>query len=79
MMSRMTAGLYKSSVHRVINTSGLHRYSAPMFLDGNLDFVIRPVVEGPSPPTDTLTVEEHMMERFGTARDQFQKAVSTAA
>jgi isopenicillin N synthase-like dioxygenase len=79
MMKRMTAGLYKSSVHRVINTSGLHRYSAPIFLDGNLDFVIKPVVEGPSPPANLLTVEEHMMERFGTARDRVQTAISTGA
>ncbi|KAH9906292.1 2og-Fe oxygenase family protein [Xylariomycetidae sp. FL2044] len=69
MMKRMTAGLYKSSVHRVLNTSGRHRYSVPCFLDGNLDFVVRSVVEGPEPRFDRLTVEEHMMERFQTSRD----------
>ncbi|KAH8655867.1 hypothetical protein BX600DRAFT_515554 [Xylariales sp. PMI_506] len=79
MMKRMTAGLYKSAVHRVVNTSGAHRYSVPMFLDGNLDFVIVPVVDGPSPPTDRLTVEQHMMERFGTARDYIKPGISTGA
>lgn len=75
MMSRMTAGLYKSSVHRVINTSGKDRYSVPMFLDGNLDFVIEALVEGPKPPSNRLTVEEHMTERFGTARDAIKTGV----
>ncbi|KAF2084925.1 putative oxidoreductase [Saccharata proteae CBS 121410] len=70
MMKQMTAGLYKSSLHRVINKSGVSRYSVPCFLDGNLDFAIRPVVEGPDTVQDELTVEQHMMERFGSARDR---------
>ncbi|KAI1339804.1 hypothetical protein F5Y15DRAFT_382171 [Xylariaceae sp. FL0016] len=68
IMKRMTAGLYKSSMHRVVNTSGKHRYSVPCFLDGNLDFVVTSVVNGPDPEHSSLTIEEHMMERFGTAR-----------
>jgi isopenicillin N synthase-like dioxygenase len=79
MMKRMTAGVYKSSVHRVVNTSEQHRYSVPMFLDGNLDFVITPVVDGPSSIMDRLTVEEHMMERFGSARDRIKSGITTGA
>ncbi|KAL3472725.1 hypothetical protein BJX99DRAFT_272758 [Aspergillus californicus] len=70
LFTKLTAGVYKSSLHRVINRSPVHRFSIPCFLDGNLDAVIRSVVDGPRPDTRGMTVEEHMLERFTTVRDR---------
>lgn len=39
-MSRWTNDKYKSDVHRVINKSGKERYSIPLFLSGNPDYVV---------------------------------------
>ncbi|KAF9889870.1 hypothetical protein FE257_006960 [Aspergillus nanangensis] len=39
LFSRMTNENYKSALHRVINKSGLERYSIPFFFTGNPDYV----------------------------------------
>lgn len=80
MMDAWTGGEYRSTVHRVVNRSGRDRYSVPFFFDGNPDTRLAPLaegrrrgatgaVDGESGPTSDrakiLTVEEHMLERFG--------------
>ncbi|KAE8453699.1 hypothetical protein EG329_009210 [Mollisiaceae sp. DMI_Dod_QoI] len=64
MLQMWTNGIYKSSLHRVLNRSGKDRYSVPFFFDGNVDCVLTPLgggEEGKKYPT----VEEHMRMRFG--------------
>lgn len=39
-MSRWTNEKYKSNVHRVINKSGRERYSIPLFVSGNPDYIV---------------------------------------
>lgn len=56
MLERMTAGRYKSTPHRVRNTSGADRLSFPLFLDPAWDALVRPVPsldrEGSDDPTE---------------------------
>jgi len=40
LMKRWSNERYQSNLHRVINTSGLERYSIPFFFSGNPDYVI---------------------------------------
>lgn len=71
MLDVWTSGAYKSTVHRVINTSGGERYSIPFFLDGNADCTIEPLghdLTGSSTGKGkTFTVEEHMLSRYAAS------------
>ncbi|KAI0477189.1 Clavaminate synthase-like protein [Xylariaceae sp. FL0804] len=80
MLSLWTAGAYKSTVHRVINTSGTDRYSVPFFFDGNTDVKLAPL-DGSKPPSGkaVITAEEHMLERFGTTYGRAEKQTAGAA
>ncbi|XP_065175726.1 uncharacterized protein LOC135805592 [Sycon ciliatum] len=40
MLERWTNGMFKSTLHRVLNTTGRERYSAPFFFDCNADATI---------------------------------------
>lgn len=43
MLDRMTGGLYISTPHRVLNTSGKNRFSFPLFFDPNFDVHVKPI------------------------------------
>jgi len=68
MMSRWTNDRYRSTVHRVVNTSGQERYSAPFFFSGNPEHLIECIPsclsgdEGPK--YAAITVDAHMRERY---------------
>lgn len=68
MIARWTNDTYRSTLHRVINTSGRERYSVPFFYAGNPDFEVRciPTVlaEGETPIYPPVTVEEHLMAMY---------------
>lgn len=69
MVSRITGGRYKSSIHRVLNKNSTDRYSVVFFFDGNLDYKLRQLDRIGQPDGDddeVLTVEEHMNERIRT-------------
>ncbi|KAJ3497699.1 hypothetical protein NLG97_g1699 [Lecanicillium saksenae] len=67
VMSLLTAGEYRSSLHRVWNKSSDDRYSIVFFFDGNLDTVLKPL-EGLQVTSKTLgkvmNVEEHVRYRM---------------
>lgn len=46
MLDRMTGGLYKSTPHRVQNSSGRNRLSFPFFFDPNFDVEVKPIELG---------------------------------
>lgn len=53
MLERMTKGLYRSTPHRVRNTSDRGRLSMPFFLDPSWDAEVTPMPVHPLDPTDT--------------------------
>ena len=66
LMARWTNDQYRSTLHRVVNTSGNERYSVPFFFPGNPDYRVsclptcrEPNVPDKYPPT---TVSEHLAE-----------------
>jgi isopenicillin N synthase-like dioxygenase len=52
MLDRMTAGLYRSTPHRVRNVSGRERISFPFFFDPGLDTRVEPIDLDVKPPDD---------------------------
>lgn len=43
MLDRMTGGIYISTPHRVLNTSGKNRFSFPLFFDPSFDAHVKPI------------------------------------
>ncbi|KAI1498976.1 Clavaminate synthase-like protein [Biscogniauxia marginata] len=76
MLSIWTRGAYKSTLHRVINASGRDRYSVPFFFDGNVDVELSPLDGSEPVGSKVLTVEEHMLERYGTTYGQAGQEIS---
>lgn len=66
LMGRWTNNVYRSTMHRVINTSGRARYSVPFFFDGRSDFRVACIpsclADGDSPRFPPVTVQEHLVE-----------------
>lgn len=52
MLDRLTGGRYRSTPHRVRNTSGRPRLSFPYFFDPSWDAVVTPLPLGDTPPAD---------------------------
>ncbi|KAF2641651.1 Clavaminate synthase-like protein [Massarina eburnea CBS 473.64] len=71
-LSRITNGAFKSTVHRVLNTSGAERYSMPFFFSPNreatLDIVPTCRMEGVD--EKGVNAGEYFMERLRAARWQ---------
>jgi len=68
MIARWTNDCYRSTLHRVVNTSGRERYSIPFFFSGNPDHRVEclPIclAAGEMPKYPPTTVEEHLREMY---------------
>ncbi len=45
MMARWTSSVFQSTIHRVVNTANVDRYSAPLFFNPNIDAKVVPVLK----------------------------------
>jgi isopenicillin N synthase-like dioxygenase len=64
MMARWTNDRFRSTVHRVVNTSGRDRHSLPFFFSGNPMQLMAPLDESETPIHPVITVEQHMREMY---------------
>jgi isopenicillin N synthase-like dioxygenase len=78
MLDRMTAGLYRSTPHRVRNVSGRGRLSFPFFFDPGFDAIIRPVPtnHAASLDADSRWDDQNIHEFEGTYGDYVLAKVS---
>ena len=68
MIARWTNDRYRSTLHRVINSSGRERYSVPFFYTGNPDYVTRCIPTcldaGEVPKYPAVSVEDHLKAMY---------------
>ncbi|KAJ3322432.1 hypothetical protein HDU93_003116, partial [Gonapodya sp. JEL0774] len=74
-----TNGLYRSTHHRVINSSGTDRYSIAFFNEGNLDYVVEPIGEcvqdtGGTKKFERVGVKEHLVNRYKHSYEELREA-----
>ena len=78
ILSRWSGGIFASTPHRVINTTGRERYSQPFFYDPSMDAVISPVA-GEGTRFVPVRYGDYLMERLDknySYRDQSAHSVS---
>jgi isopenicillin N synthase-like dioxygenase len=68
LIARWTGGLFRSTVHRVVNSGDADRYSVPFFFNGNADHLIERLptcaVADVQPFHPVATVEQHLREMY---------------
>ncbi len=68
MIARWTNDRYRSTLHRVVNTSGAERYSVPFFFSGYPDHEVRCLpgclAAGETPRYAPTTVEQHLKAMY---------------
>lgn len=68
MIARWTNDRYRSTLHRVVNTSGGDRYSVPFFYTGNADYTVSCLPgclePGETPRYPPVTVQDHLRAMY---------------
>lgn len=64
LMARWSNDHFKSTPHRVVNSSGVERHSLAMFVDPNADTVVVPAYEGEAPRYAPVRVGDYIRSRY---------------
>ncbi|KAI1733375.1 hypothetical protein F4680DRAFT_70291 [Xylaria scruposa] len=74
LMTRVTNGLYKSTIHQVVNKSSEARYSVPFFFSVNYDTIVEPLqtcISAERPARyGPIRVDQYIIERLKLAIKQ---------
>jgi isopenicillin N synthase-like dioxygenase len=69
--------MFKSTVHRVVSTSGTERFSCPFFFEPNFDAVVSclPSCSKHEPPRyPTTTAGEHLLAKYRETHALFEES-----
>ena len=76
MLERWTNGVYRSTPHRVINTTGRERYSAPFFFEPNFSCVVECIEScvppGEKPKFPPTTSGQHLLDMYNQTHADWQ-------
>lgn len=64
LLARWSNDRFRSNPHRVVNSSGVARYSMAMFIDPNFDTPIIPVVNGGEAKYEPTTCGKYILSRY---------------
>ncbi|GBF96785.1 adenine guanine permease [Raphidocelis subcapitata] len=77
MLERWTNGLYRSTLHRVVSTSGKERFSLPFFFEPNFSAVVEalPCCVTPDRPArhPPTTAGAHLLEKYAATHAGYQQ------
>jgi len=73
MLEKMTGGYYRSTPHRVLNTTGRERLSFPLFFDPGFDTVIQPIenIQAPNHEATPPRWDNANVHEFGGTYGQY--------
>ncbi|KAI6123630.1 hypothetical protein EDD16DRAFT_630190 [Pisolithus croceorrhizus] len=78
LLSRWTNDIFRSTVHRAINRSGVRRYSIPLFIGADPDVDVEPLPSCVSPDRparyEIINSGEYVRQRL---RDMYQQSIGT--
>jgi len=78
LMQRWTNDQFKSTVHRVINTSGTTRYSIPVFFGPDYFAQIKCLINDQTPKYEPVMAGEYLTSRFDDTYHYRQKDSSSS-
>ena len=77
MLMRWSNGRYRSTLHRVLNTTGLPRYSIPLFYEPNFDCEVDCLAscideQHPAKYEQPVTAGRYLHDRYAATQNRFQ-------
>jgi len=75
MLSRLTNGLLRSTPHRVINKTGVERFSCPFFFDPHTNAVIQPLSGTGKPKFLPINFGEFLRKELEASYDKHKKVL----
>ena len=84
LLMRWTNGRYRSTLHRVINTTGRPRYSIPVFYEPNADCLVECLAscvdeQHPLQFDAPVTAGRYLADRYAATQERFRHATSQQA